>query len=295
MRATTNRREGRLVALVSVVGLCAACVLAVPLKALTYSAGPPNGKTGAPAEGTCHDCHDSFPLNSGAGSVVLTAPSTFLANQTYQITVTVTQSGQSRWGFEFTPLSTGTCTVTDPVNTQQDTFQTRVYVKHTSQGTQNGTPGPTSWSFDWTAPADPPDTVHFYAAGNAANGNDRSSGDYIYTTSHTAVLFVDNQPPNAINDLDILAAGADIVLDWSDPGDNVGVVEYRVYRSQQAYFAPTGIPTAVVAAPTTTWTDTGAAGDPVVNFFYNVTAGDAAQNEGGPSNFVGEFDLSTAQ
>ncbi len=295
MRATTNGRGDRFTALAAVMGLCAASLLAVPLQASAYSTGPPNGKTGAPGEGTCHDCHNSFPLNSGPGSVVITAPSTFSASQTYQITVTVAQSGQSRWGFEFTPLSTGTCTITDPANTQKDTFQTRVYVKHTAQGTNNGTPGPTSWSFDWTAPPDPPDTARFYAAGNAANGNERSSGDYIYTTSHTAVLFVDSQPPNPVTDLGILAVGEDIVLDWSDPGDNVGVVEYRVYQSQQAYFAPTGVPAAVVAAPTTMWMDTGAAGDPAVNFFYNVRARDAAQNEGSPSNYVGEFDLSTAQ
>jgi hypothetical protein len=295
MRATTMGWGKSLAALVAGAGLCMASLLAVAPCASAYSTGPPNAKTGAPGEGTCHECHNSFPLNSGPGSVAITAPSTYAANQTYQITVTVTQSGQSRWGFEFTPLSTGTCTITDPANTQKDTFQTRIYVKHTAQGTNNGTPGPTSWDFDWTAPAVPPDTVRFYAAGNAANGNDRSSGDYIYTTSHTAVLFVDNQPPNAISDLGILAAGADIELDWSDPGDNVGVVEYRVYRSQHAYFTPTGVPVALVAAPTTMWTDTGAAGDPAVNFFYNVRARDAAQNEGGPSNYVGEFDLSTAQ
>ena len=188
MRAASNLRGGRFAAPLALLSLCVASLLALPQTPFAYSAGPPNAKTGGPGEGTCHDCHDSFPLNSGPGSVVIAAPTTFSATQTYQITVTVTQSGQSRWGFEFTPLSTGTCTVTDPVKTQQDTFQTRIYVKHTSQGTQNGTPGPTSWSFDWTAPADPPDTVHFYAAGNAANGNDRSSGDYIYTTTHAAVL-----------------------------------------------------------------------------------------------------------
>ncbi len=282
-------------ALVFSLGLCVASLFVLNQHASAYSGGPPNGKTGAPGEGTCHDCHDSFPLNSGPGSVAITAPITFSASQTYQITITVAQTGQSRWGFEFTPLSAGSCTVTDPVNTQQDTFQTRIYVKHTSQGTYNGTPGPANWSFDWTAPADPPDTLRFYAAGNAANGNGRSSGDYIYTASHVALLFEDTQSPNAIDDLGILAVGADIQLDWTDPGDNVGVVEYRVYRSHQAYFAPTGIPAAIVAAPTATWTDTGAAGDPAINFFYNVKATDAAQNEGDASNYVGEFDLSTTQ
>ncbi len=103
----------------------------------------------------------------------------------------------------------------------------------------------------------------------------------------------DNQPPNAIDDLDIQVVGNNVMLSWTNPGDNVGVTQYRVYRSDHGYFSPTGIPVATVAAPTTTWTDVGAAGNPATNYFYNVRARDAALNEGNPSNYVGEVDFST--
>jgi hypothetical protein len=104
---------------------------------------------------------------------------------------------------------------------------------------------------------------------------------------------LDNQRPNPIEDLSIAAAGGGVVLGWSDPGDNVGVVDYRIYRSDQAHFSPTGIPVATVGAPATTWTDVGATGDPSINWFYNVRARDAAGNEGAPSNHVGEVDYPT--
>ncbi len=104
----------------------------------------------------------------------------------------------------------------------------------------------------------------------------------------------DTQPPNAIDDLSIQLSGADMVLTWTDPGDDVGVVEYRVYRSTTAHFQPTGIPCATVPAPTTTWTDVGIAGTPSINFFYNVRARDAVGSEGPPSNYVGEFDFDTS-
>jgi hypothetical protein len=104
---------------------------------------------------------------------------------------------------------------------------------------------------------------------------------------------LDNAAPGRIADLTVEAVGADLVLAWSDPGDNVGVVDYRVYRSPQAHFSPTGIPVATVPAPAVTWTDVGIVGEPGLNFFYVVRARDAAGNEGASSNCVGEFDYGT--
>ncbi len=96
----------------------------------------------------------------------------------------------------------------------------------------------------------------------------------------------DTEPPNAVSDLSIEAMGNDVVLSWNDPEDNVAVVEYRVYRSNEAFFSPeTGNHVATTAAPA--WTDPGAAGDPSVSVFYTVVARDAAWNESDPSNYVG--------
>jgi hypothetical protein len=155
-------------------------VATLPLTLLGYSSSPPDGFTDAPGEGNCTTCHNSFPLNSGEGSLLLTAPEVYAPGETYALSLTIENAGQERWGFELTTLGAGTITVTDPTNTQ---LSGGLYLKQTQAGTAAGTPdGPIVWSFDWTAPATGTDEVIFYAAGNAANNNSATSGDYIYTT-----------------------------------------------------------------------------------------------------------------
>ncbi|MFQ5869456.1 MAG: choice-of-anchor V domain-containing protein [Candidatus Zixiibacteriota bacterium] len=171
--------------------------LTLPALAYAYSGNPPNGKTGAPGEGTCHDCHMNYPLNSGDGAFTILGPEQFAPGETHDITVQLSDPDQSRWGFELTPLTLGTITITDPTNTQLGIENGKSYVKQTSAGTYNGTPnGPVSWSFDWTAPSEPPDTIIFYAAGTAADGNGMPPGDYVYTTTFTTTL----QPSIVIDD-----------------------------------------------------------------------------------------------
>lgn len=128
-------------------------LLMVPAIALGYASGPPNEATGAPGEGTCVDCHGSFPVNSGNGSLTIVGPSQFIAGHTYPIVVTIQDPGQQRWGFEFTPLTQGTISLTDATHTQMQIVSGKTYVKHTASGTYNGVPnGPTAWTFNWTAP-----------------------------------------------------------------------------------------------------------------------------------------------
>ena len=148
--------------------------------------GPENGRTGAPGESNCTvGCHSSFPLNSGSGSVAISGiPETgYMPGEKYTITISVSQSGQIRWGFEAVILdasnnNAGTITVTDASRTQTSQSGGRTYIKHTLGGTASGT-----WTFDWTAPASDIGEITIYAAGNAANGNGSNQGDFIYTTS----------------------------------------------------------------------------------------------------------------
>lgn len=200
-------------------------LLVLPVLVYGFSSGPPNGVTGAPGEGTCVDCHSDFPLNSGPGSLVITGPPAFEPGVTYPITVTLAQNGQSRWGFEFSPLDVGSCTITDPATTQLDVEGGNTYVKHTSEGTYEGNPGPAMWSFDWTAPVDPPQEITFYAAGNAANGNGSTSGDYIYTTTFTMGLV-----PVELTQFTADLRSGYVVLHWRTltEHNNAG---FRIYRA----------------------------------------------------------------
>ncbi len=188
-----------------------AVVFAGPEPVHSYSFGAPVGFSGHVLEGgeprTCTTCHADFALNSGTGSVSIAAPATVAPGATASVTVTVlnttppAEGSERRQGFQATvrnhatPVpadqsqSVGTLTITDAANTTRPPGGDEAYVTHTSSGNTQ-----TSWTFDWTAPASP-QTATIYVAGNAANGGDGSSGDYIYTATHAiSVTTVDTEP-----------------------------------------------------------------------------------------------------
>jgi uncharacterized protein (TIGR03437 family) len=162
-------------------------------KVEAFTSNPPLSRTGAPSELTCaaSGCHSSNPVNSGGGTLQLTGlPPQYQAGTEYTLTVQLSQTGRSKFGFQLTCLDSagnlaGTFTITDAAGTTLSSPQTvagtsRRYISHTTAAT---TSDQASWSFKWTAPAATTGRVTFYVAGNAANGNFSSSGDLIYTTN----------------------------------------------------------------------------------------------------------------
>ena len=152
--------------------------------AFAFSGGPLDEKTGAPNEGTCADCHVGNDLNSPDGSLMLVdIPATYMPSKVYEIVVELAHPEQSRWGFEMTALNAdgakaGTFELVDDANTQLSTANDKQYVKHTTAGTAQA-----KWTVQWTAPNDDLGPITFYAAGNAADGENGAVGDYIHTTS----------------------------------------------------------------------------------------------------------------
>lgn len=137
----------------------------------------------------CTACHFTFEPNEGDGSVTIEAPETFVPGETLTFTVTVDNTtppvGEPRQGFQVSVENdaavehVGALVIVDADNTQFASGE-QEYVTHTSGGSQQ-----TTWTVGWTAPADAPETVTIYAAGNAANGNSSPTGDYIYTDAVT--------------------------------------------------------------------------------------------------------------
>lgn len=169
------------------------CLYSVQIYA--RSGGPPAGVTGAPGQSTCNQsfCHTGNSIDESGGSLSISnVPANYELNKDYPITVTISRSGQSRWGFELAVLAdadsmqAGVITLTDETNTQLVTSGGINYIMHTSTGTNRGEDGPSSWSFTWTSPETDIGSVKFYAAGNAANNNGSTSGDFIYTDSEQA-------------------------------------------------------------------------------------------------------------
>ncbi|HEY2962563.1 MAG TPA: PQQ-dependent sugar dehydrogenase [Pyrinomonadaceae bacterium] len=158
-----------------------------------FSSGPPAGYTGAPQEepDACAECH--VPPDAGTGRISITAPSTYVPGQTYPITVTHTNADLTRlrWGFELTVLDTANDEKAGDLQNVDGLTQVlnnagpnsvRQYIEHTSAGTFVGQQNGASWTFNWTAPATDVGPVTFYAAGNQANNDGNTSGDYIYKT-----------------------------------------------------------------------------------------------------------------
>src|SRR5688572_4929980 len=172
-----------------------------------FSSGPPPGYAGAPGEEpeACAECHLS-PGDSGSGQISITVPPTYVPGQTYQITVTHTNPDPTRlrWGFELTALDPGDEKAGELQSTTPFTQiitggpgGNRQYIEHSSSGTYINQQGGASWTFNWVAPAADIGVVTFYAAGNHANNDGNTSGDYIYFT------FASYQPAAATPDFSV--------------------------------------------------------------------------------------------
>ena len=219
--------------------------------AAAFSAGPPAGYTGAPGEEpeACAECH--VPPSAGSGQISITAPQTYTPGQTYPITLTHTNTDPTRlrWGFQLTVLDSsdekaGELQSLDGLTqilNNQGPGSSRQYVEHTSAGTFPGQQNGATWTFNWTAPATDIGTVVFYAAGNHANNDGNTSGDFIYKT------FVAVSPAATSADFVITASPA---LRAATPGSSA---QYAITVTPLAGFSGTvnlsasGLPTGASA------------------------------------------------
>ena len=156
----------------------------------TQSSNGQAGYTGSPGEVYCTNCHTGTALNGGGGSVVIGgAPATYTLGQTYTITVTVSQTNRSLFGFAMEALTStnanaGTLVVTNSTEDHiLNAVNGRKNMVHKSGG--GASANSHTFTFNWTAPATNVGVVKFYAVGNAANGNNSDTGDLIYSTNVT--------------------------------------------------------------------------------------------------------------
>ena len=164
-------------------------------RTLASASGPTPSNTGAPGESNCTTCHAQFPVNSGSGNTTITGlPANYLPNQAIPLTVRVSQVDGVIYGFQLTAVDgegkrvgTYTLPTTAPQQLQRVdglvSGSQRTYVEHTIDGTTPTQFGSKSWTFTWNAPARRVGKVSFYVAGNAADSNGGTAGDYIYTSS----------------------------------------------------------------------------------------------------------------
>ena len=177
--------------------LAAAAAIATLLAtgSIASSSGAYGGFTGAPGEDTCRHCHDTFPLNSGAGRLFVDGfPETYEPGVRYPVTVTLESDVGLRWGFQATVLSArekpaGKLILTDREHTKLVAgifFENRRYVEQRQAGSFEQQRGGASWTFDWQAPKRAKGPVTLYVASNVANGNGDKAGDFIFHLERTS-------------------------------------------------------------------------------------------------------------
>lgn len=174
------KKNLHLVILTAAIG--ALCISGVA--GVMYPDGSPGAKTGSPMDGaTCAQCHTSNV--SEVSWISSNIPENgWEPGKTYTLTLTATPESAKLIGFEVTAESdnqkVGTFIITDS-NRTRFTNQNHA-VTHSHDGT-TPTDGKNSWQIDWKAPDTELQSISFYAAFNAANGDASTQGDQIYASS----------------------------------------------------------------------------------------------------------------
>lgn len=135
---------------------------------------------------SCKGCHPSGGNNSGGGSAAVTGvPRMYTPGNIYPLTIRVSQTGKTRWGYQMTSTDkagNGSGNFVNPGNNSQIQADSgREFVSHQLGGTWQGVPdGPVFWSVDWVAPPAGSGTVYFWMSGTACDNDLTEFGDDNY-------------------------------------------------------------------------------------------------------------------
>lgn len=158
------------------------------------SNGAPAASTGAPDERHCSTsgCHSDYAPNTGTAQLLVSVGSgisQYEFGKTYPVTVTITDPGVVRFGFQMVALNanntnSGDIRITDETRTQAvtgyGTLSDRKYATYTYDGSNAISVGKGEWSFEWTAPASNEGNITLYVAAVSANNDETDAGDYSY-------------------------------------------------------------------------------------------------------------------
>lgn len=154
------------------------------------AAGNIAGRTGAPGETSCTQCHAGTAQDGATENQVsfldgTTPVTSYVPGNTYVVSLQMASNpakkGFSAVALDLTEANAGSFTGNGLGGTQDYTSGTRHYVSHTST---SNTDAVTLWAWQWTAPATNVGDVVFYVASNAANNDSGPGGDMIYVSQH---------------------------------------------------------------------------------------------------------------
>jgi hypothetical protein len=157
---------------------------------VSFSANPPDGKTGAPGESLCAECHSPANAQLNGEITVEGFPAVISPGEDYTLTVVNrnTVGDAVRGGFQMTilgPFNTKAGEMTDPSanSTVTQTLGGRQYFEH-NPAVLYPDSNVIKWTVQWRAPDIAAGSeITYYVAGNIANGNFQSTGDRIVTSN----------------------------------------------------------------------------------------------------------------
>ena len=160
-----------------------------PVSSHGYAEGAPPGFSGGFTEQSCEACHFQAAPNSGPGRLAIDGlPDRFVAGESYKLTISLTQPGMKLAGFQLAARfkddgsQAGTLARASPADARIaiDTEAPVHYAGQRREGAALVEPDVNRWTVIWTAPS-AMRAVAFHVAANAANGDERADGDYVYT------------------------------------------------------------------------------------------------------------------
>ncbi len=169
------------------------------------NAGAQAGYTGSPNENnsrTCSSqnggCHSGTGTTFQSNMISVDIPDCgYIAGETYTVTLTVSSPGRNEFGFSVSPQLTGGATAGTMIASAGTQLNgSGRYLTHTAAGTVESSPNTRVWTFDWIAPSAGSGDVTFYAAFNATNNNNASTGDLIFNSNLTIFEGVAPEAPN---------------------------------------------------------------------------------------------------
>lgn len=186
---------------------------------ISYTSGAPSGYTGSPGDGrscTKSVCHGGTATPTDGIISTNVGSNGYYSNEVYQITISFSQTGIQKFGFEASPqdengIQKGTFSLIDAAKTKL--LNSGKYITHTSNGTSGNET--INWTFNWHPPFNigQGDAV-IYVAINATNGNNSSTGDKIYLSS----LTIPEAPDNIPSDIkEISAVNLTIISAYPNP------------------------------------------------------------------------------
>lgn len=214
----------------------------------SFSSQPPIGRTGAPGDGRCTDCHNNSNPQGLDGDISITGlPNEISPQTTYPITVTVRNPNalSLRAGFQMVALDSDNENAGSLANPSaqaiiQSSGNGRSYLGHQPAQAYDVN-NSVIWTVDWTSPdaGSMDEQITFYSVGNITDMNNGSNtaNDFIVFNTLNTLLKTNVEPlfsDLSISDLSTLqntAVQGDVVsfdFDLNNMGDTIAANNYRI-------------------------------------------------------------------